>query len=282
MGSLYSVIYVQTNAAAQDRLAIGMLLTDPSSKRVLYDYSLRKLHLISELVNPGMRTGLKWSLDNLRKLTEVNNADEAGLFRGEPIPDQDFKFTDRYLKYLATYHQNLLHFSQPVRIDLPTTTDTFSFLYEEQIDDVPTDESVHEQRRDLLTIKDRPIIRQHFSQEVRIDQELVNSVRIPVKVSLYGRNGVDYFAKIIDPYRSVNWLNRDAASFLSLALQTPGDVHYLISQEPDARTFPQQHASWRQFREVSDFRYVDASEIGVIEREAEARGVRPVVGEEEE
>ena len=65
MKSYYSVIYVQTNAAAQDRLAIGMVMIEPDTKQVRYDYSSRKLRLIGELVQRGLKTGLRWSLENL-------------------------------------------------------------------------------------------------------------------------------------------------------------------------------------------------------------------------
>jgi hypothetical protein len=282
MRSYYTVIYVQTNAAAQDRLAVGMVMVEPEAGVARYDYSARKLKVIGELVQPGVRTGIRWSLDNLRKLfADKVQVKETELFAAPGQAGKGSYLSERYLQRLATYQKNEVQFGKPIGIDLPCSEETFKLLYQEQIDDVPDSDRIKDRRRLLLDVKDRPIIRQRFDQNVRVDRTINPRVEIPVKVSLFGRNGVDYFGKVIDPYRPVNWLNQDASSFLGLALQTPQDVHYVISQEPDARTYPKQHESWRRFRGVAAFDYVDVSEIERIEAEAEQRGVRRVLGEEE-
>ncbi|WP_116107627.1 hypothetical protein [Lewinella sp. IMCC34191] len=282
MRSFYSVIYVQTNAAAQDRLAIAMVMMEPEAQVVRYDYSARKLKVIGELVQPGVRTGIKWTLSNLKSLfSDRRVAGDTGLFDQIEEASAQRWLSERYLNQLATYQKNLIQFSKPVGIELQCTEQTFEFLYKEQIDDIPDNDRTRDDRRLLLEIKDRPIIKQRFDQNVRVDQTINPRVEIPVKVSLFGRNGVDYFGKVIDPYRPVNWLNQDASSFLSLALQTPKDVHYLISKEPDPRTHPKQHDSWKQYRKVPSFEYIDVSEIEKIERVAERKDVHRVLGEEE-
>jgi hypothetical protein len=279
MKSYYTVIYIQTNAAAQDRLAIGMVMIEPDRKQVRYGYSARKLRLIGELVRPGLRTGLRWSLENLGKLfSPSEKVNSTGLFANSTEQFPAFAFSERYLHRLATYQKNVIQFGKPVGIDLPCDENTFAFLYEEQIDDIPQSVRVQNKRRMLLNVQERAIIRERFDRNVRIDRSVNVRVEIPVKVSLFGRNGADYFGKVIDPHRPVNWLNQDAASFLSLALQTPGDIHYLISQEPDVRTHPKQHKSWQQYRQVPSFQYVDVSEIEKIERVAELKNVHRVLG----
>ena len=138
MRSYYTVIYVQINAIAQDRLAIGMIMVEPEAGVACCDYSTRKLNIIDQLVKPGTQTGIKWSLVNYKAFfgdhEQQGNLEQTGnLARSSKA----FYLSEHYLRRLAIYQQNVVQFGNPTGIDLPCSEEVSRFLYEEQIDDVP-------------------------------------------------------------------------------------------------------------------------------------------------
>ena len=126
MRSYYTIIYVQTNAAAQDRLAVGMVMIEPEAGVSHYDYSDRKLGIIGQLVAPGVATGIKWSFENLQK-----------LFLGLRHPSGASRLSKSYLQRLAATQKNVVLFEDPIGIDLPCSEQAFRLLYEELIHNVP-------------------------------------------------------------------------------------------------------------------------------------------------
>lgn len=120
MGTFYSLLYVQLNPATQERLTVGMLLVCEKSGVILFDYSRRKLRIVTELNGPNAGRNLEWVLKGLRKASE------------ECV--QTSVFTQQYLKYLSAYQNNLLVVDAPRQISLAATEETFDLLYERKVD----------------------------------------------------------------------------------------------------------------------------------------------------
>ena len=280
--STYTTVYLQTNAASRERLAVGLLLVEEGAQRIRFAYSSRKLGLGRELIGRGQLRQVRWALDNIHQRVATWNEPTAAGQLAFPAALAQAPFTDRYLDYLHRYQQNLLQYGAPVGIDLPCTDANFAFLYQEQVDDAPEPSKISDERRRLLSVPEREIIRTRFNHNVRVDQHVDARIDIPVRVSLLGKNGEDYYGKIIDSYRPIQFIDNDTSSFYALTVQTQGSKHYVISQEPDKLLYPKQHRAWDTLRRVDKFSYLDVSEIGVLEEVAESNGVHKLFADEEE
>lgn len=276
--STYTTLYLQTNAASRERLAVGLLMVENSGQRAHFAYSQRKLSLGRQLCSKDRLRDVRWGLENLARLVNRMVPEEL------PFPDIGLAspLTARYLSYLHRYQQNLLQYGEPVAIDLPCTNANFEFLYQEQVDDEPEPAPVSEQRRQLLALPEREVLRARFNQNVRVDRRVDQRIDVPVRVSLLGKNGVGYYGKIIDPFRPIQFIDTDTSSFYALTVQTKGSKHYAISREPDALLYPKQHKAWDTLRNIRQITYLDVSEIGLLEAEAEQNGVHKLFGDEEE
>ena len=280
--STYTTLYLQTNAASQERLAVGLLMVEEGRQRVQFAYSQRKLRLGKDLSNRSRLRDVRWALENLRQQVAKHTAPSAPGEIAFPASLKQSPFTARYLDYLHRYQKNLLQYGKPVGIDLPCTDENFAFLYQEQVDAVLESVQTSEQRRALLQLPERSIIRNRFNLNVRADRRVDPRIDIPVRVSLLGKNGQEYYGKIIDPFRPAHYIDGDTSSFYALSVQTAGSRHFAISQEPDRSLYPKRHQAWATLRNVGKFEYLDVSEIGQLEAEAEKNGVHKLFGDEEE
>jgi len=283
MSTFYSILYAQLNAATHERLTIGMVMVSEETGLAIADYSRRKLKIVTELNGAAASRNLKWALTGFLKAQQQLTAerDDLALFKEKRFHRS--VFTERYLKYLSSYQNNLLIVDPPRKISLPATEETFNKLYMRNVDATGRwkAERVRQERR-FAEIKSREDIRDHFRIDVTIDRDVAPSIRIPVRVDLAGRNELLTVAKFVDTDRPTRFTNQDAHAFNSLLIDTPEAKHWLVSSEPNKVTSPEHHYAWKNLYEAFRGYYLDLKDVEEIEQYAEAHHVEPLTAPSEE
>ena len=280
MSCYYSTLMVQTRAAAQERISIGLILgTYNKNSQVYFAYSSQKLNLVKDLAGKNAFRALRWSLKQLEggfsSLSKSNN-----LFYDDQINESIF--SSNYLSYLSRYQNNLLQFKPLIQIDLPCNQSTFEWLFKEQVDN---DGLLYEKNKRIINFKEirsRKVIQERFNGKLKVDQRVDSNILFPTYVDLLGRNGTTTYVKMISPHRKNRFLVHDASSFYSLAKQVNSGDFIIVSQEPDKSLFPKQHNTWRTLRSTNTFQYFDTSEIQDLENYAISKGVKPLFSKNEE
>ena len=113
MKTIYSILYVPLNTALDEKISIGMIMTN--GKEHYFRYSVDKLHAIKGIINSDKIHIVKSYLKSLEK--EVNFVDDNTLFY-EELNNNSKWINEKYLSYLSKYSNNVIQFSSPKFIDL--------------------------------------------------------------------------------------------------------------------------------------------------------------------
>ncbi|MEM7574568.1 MAG: hypothetical protein AAF433_16810 [Bacteroidota bacterium] len=280
MSCYYSTLMVQTRAAAQERISVGLIMGDYSGNhQVHFAYSNQKLNLVRDLAGKSAFRALRWSLKQLENGFSTLNI-STNLFYEDQVNKSIF--SANYLSYLSRYQNNLLQFKPIIRLDLPCNESTFEWLFQEQVDN---DGLLYNKEKRIINfenIRSRKIIQERFNSRRRVDQKVDPSILFPTYVDLLGKNGTTTYVKMISPNRKNRFLVQDASSFYSLAKQVDSGDFIVFSQEPNKNLFPKQHNTWETLRTTNTFKYFDTTDIQEFENYAIQKDVRPLFSKEEE
>ena len=283
MSSFYSIVYLNIRPSLGERVSIALLLRD--EQNLIFHQAPEKLEALKSIL-PGeayslARTLIK-NLDNLLSDTAIDNRRSAFLV---DMGSTKQAFTEKsYLSYLATYGNNLLTFSEPKNIDIPTTEDTFTRLFQkyvhtgwESTQRQPKRKSITKHVREVLY----PKVKDRVNLDALITTEMVPGLVAPTKVNLAGRNEVNMIGQIVDfekkrPDSLANDINRVLALVRALEEKDQEGKYFIIGREP-SKSLSEQHSIWENVLDLPTFDFVSDNEVDRIDEYVEEHNVQPLI-----
>lgn len=126
MKTFLSILSVKTNNFSNEKITIGLMAI--ANKNIQFSYSANKLKLLNKLMNTNNTEGFVLNL-----LNQINNAVKSA--NKENTNSQvtfDLNkslFSEDYFKYLNTYSNGLIQFSEPVHIAYEFDNAAFASYY---------------------------------------------------------------------------------------------------------------------------------------------------------
>jgi hypothetical protein len=106
MNSFYSILYIQSEAVSDEKISVGLFLN--TGEQPLFDFSERKLKVVSKLIGADATESIERLFGNLKKKTASVSENENQKEAFELTP-----FKESYFNYLNRYSNNLLSYSDP-------------------------------------------------------------------------------------------------------------------------------------------------------------------------
>src|SRR5690606_21732205 len=128
MKTIYSILYVTLNTALNEKVSIGILMSD--GKYDMFRHSTDKLLALKGIIEPERYNLIKGYLRSLEN--DINAVtDKTILFENEDLKKN--WVSEGYISYLSRYSNNLIQFSEPKTIDIAFNTENFKRLFEKYI-----------------------------------------------------------------------------------------------------------------------------------------------------
>ena len=189
MNTLFSILYVPISATLEEKVSIGLIMSD--GEQHFFKYSQSKLQAIKGLLDNESLSILKAYLKSLEKEINVIVTNENKLFSMD-IPSKANWINSSYISYLSRYSNNLIQFSAPKSIDITLTESTYKRVFEKYIFQYNTIVSQENTPDIYVSVKTKLYPR--ITGKVNIDRTLTSddfeNLFAPVEVNFIGVNGV--------------------------------------------------------------------------------------------
>jgi hypothetical protein len=127
MKTFLSILSVKTNNFSNEKITIGLIAI--ANKKIQFSYSKNKLKLLNKLMNTNNSevfvSNLLNQINNSVKSANKENANNQVAFDLNKS-----LFSEEYFKYLNTYSNGLIQFSEPVHIGYEFDKIAFASYYE--------------------------------------------------------------------------------------------------------------------------------------------------------
>lgn len=127
MKTFLSILSVKTNNFSNEKITIGLIAI--ANKNIQFSYSTNKLKLLNKIMNINNPEGF---VSNL--LNQINNsvksANKENSYNQVAFDLHKSLFSEEYFKYLNTYSNGLIQFSEPVHIGYEFDQIAFASYYE--------------------------------------------------------------------------------------------------------------------------------------------------------
>lgn len=258
MKTFYSILYINLNAILNEKIAIGLFMSN--GKSYSFKYSLEKLNAIKGMMDKEAYSFAKKYFHSLEN--EISNIDTNLEINFTYSLE---KFSERYMSYLSRYANNLIQFSEPKKIDIEPNELNFNKLFEKFIFKSSVVEKV-DNRTYLLNIVNKKLYTQ-IENHVNIDQEITNqeieNIIVPITLNFIGINGLPVTGQSINFEKQHHYLENDISRYISLtkAIEMDGKKgkYFVLGQEPSVSNINNHHL-WKDLRNAKIFDYVDVSE----------------------
>lgn len=283
MLSFYSIVYLNIRPSLGERVSIALLLRD--EQNLIFHQAPEKLEALKAILPTEAYSLARTLIKNLDSQLS-NTAIDVGR-SGYQINLESSKqaFIEKsYLSYLSTYGNNLLTFSEPKTIDIPTTHETFVQLFRKYIHSSweptqrqPIHRSIVKHIREVLY----PKVKDRVNVDAIITTEMVPGLVAPTKVNLAGRNEVNMIGQIVDfekkkPSSLADDINRVLALVRAFEEKDAKGKYFIIGREPN-RKLSEQHSIWENVRDLPTLDFVSDSETDRIDEYIEEHNVQPLI-----
>ena len=278
MKTIYSIVYITLNAALNDKVSIGLLMSD--GKDDMFRYSFDKLRALKGIIKPEKYTLAK---DYLSALEKDRTADKTKFFENETF-HTDW-VSEPYINYLSRYSNNLIQFSEPKAIDVAFSSENFKRLFEKYI--YALDPKIEEIDSDSLFEKVKfqlyPTIEKRVNLDKSLDSSHFKNLFAPIEVNFIGVNGMTIAGQAIDFHKKYHFLENDIARFVSLtkAIDLEGKKqgkYFVLGYEPE-EIEKKNHFLWEQIKKSQFLEFVDVDEVDRIEAYIQENDVKPYFSE---
>lgn len=199
MKNLISVVYLQTNSASGEKLAVGLLATGENG--TFFKAAENKLLLAKKLVGEEATKQAQWSLQLMEKEAQADKKQYDGLF------EKKSAFNKKYLDYLNQYSQGLLKFEAPKAYAETLDKATFKKLFNTFIESWEETEGQKTKAKSFHSILKaklkKPAIQQKADIDYKLKPELIPGLLLPQEVSLISKNGNILAVQAIDFNNSI-------------------------------------------------------------------------------
>lgn len=279
MKTFYTILSFNIKPEINERLSIALIMI--CGEKVFFRYSPYKLSIIQKLTN---KETLKATQTYLKLIEEAVYSkkvfySKADLLEIKAESKYDRLFSEQYIEYLSRYNNNLVSFTSPNFIELEGTDHLFDLLYNKFIGDFDNEkEQEQEQVKyiELLKKEFYPRVKPYFNIEKEITSTQFASLITSVKVDLMGKNEITVFGQSIDFEKKNNSIEYTVGNLLQIKRAFPDAKQFVIGFEPN-KNLEVNHRIWENIRQISDFDYVDISEVERITEYAIEHGVTPLI-----
>lgn len=278
MKTIYSILYVNLNTTLNERVSIGVLVSNGSKN--YFKFSSDKLSAFKGILNSERYGLVKSYLKSIDKeIVSDNIVDSDKLFI-----KRDFKndwINESYLVYLSRYSNNIIQFSEPKTIDVDLNDNTFKRIFEKYIFKFSENANVQPEFNVHSIVKKQlfPKIQKRVNIEKTLTSDDFENLFAPIDIDFIGVNGIPVAGQTIDFEKSHYYLENDVTRFVSLtkAIELEGDSrgkYFVLGREPQKRV-NKNHLLWEHIRDTEFLEFVDISEVGIIEDYIQKNNVRP-------
>lgn len=260
MATIYSILYVTFNATLNEKVGIGLFMTNGIEN--IFKYSPKKLSALKGLLSPARHSFVKQYFESLYKeLKEI------------PL------IQHKDLSYLSNYSNNIIRFSEPKKIEIPFGDESFDKLFEKYIfKDL-------KEKIEIVNIKNVvkeslfPKIKDKVNLQKRITSTEISNVFSPIIVDFIGENGVVTTGKTIDFTKAITSVESDIAKFISLskALELEGKYngkYFILGREPQ-KNLERNHQLWQHINDSNLLEFVDIQEMELVKEYIFTNDVKP-------
>ena len=276
MRTFYSILYTNLNTALNERVSIGLLMSNGESN--IFKYSQDKLTATKGLLESESYNFVKKYLQSLEK--DISTKDDTkGLFKSKVIGSN---WNDEsYIRYLAKYSNNLIQFSEPKSIDINYSLENYKRVFEKYIytyqqeDKISKVDTIHDKAR----LKLYPKIEKHVNLDMKLDASHFKNLIAPIKIDFIGINEVTTAGQIIDFNKSKYHLENDMARFITLTnaidlKDNKKGTYFVVGREPEKKSH-KSHIVWEQIKNSDFLEFIDIDEVEIIEKYMEDKEVKP-------
>lgn len=271
MKTIYSIIYVTLNATLNERVSIGLLMSNGSEH--YFNYSAEKLLPFKNILDAERYSMVKSYLKSLEK--------EISLSReniNEFIEKKEFEYdwiNENYIRYLSKYSNNIIQFSPPKNIDIELNSSNYRRIFEKYIRTNEID--IYSK----VKVKLFPKIENRVNIERIITANDFENLFAPIEIDFIGKNGIPVAGQTIDFEKKHYYLENDVTRFVSLikAIELKDNKkgkYYVLGREPQTRIDKNQnHLLWEQIRDSDFLEFIDVDEVGIVQEYIENNNVSP-------
>lgn len=279
MKTFYTILSFNIKPEINERLSIALIMI--CGEKVFFRYSPYKLSIIQKLTNKETLKATQTYLKLIEEAVYSKKAfySKADLLEIKAESKYDRLFSEQYIEYLSRYNNNLVSFTSPNFIELEGTDHLFDLLYNKFIGDFDNEkEQEQEQVKyiELLKKEFYPRVKPYFNIEKEITSTQFASLITSVKVDLMGKNEITVFGQSIDFEKKNNSIEYTVGNLLQIKRAFPDAKQFVIGFEPN-KNLEVNHRIWENIRQISDFDYVDISEVERITEYAIEHGVTPLI-----
>ncbi|SFW77242.1 hypothetical protein SAMN02927921_04206 [Sinomicrobium oceani] len=277
MRTIYSILYVNLNAALNERVSIGLLVSNGSKN--YFKFSSDKLLALKGILSDERYRLIKSYLKSIEKDLGKAAADANKL-----ISERDFKndwINERYLGYLSKYSNNIIQFSEPKVIDINLEDNTFKRIFEKYIFKYAEETNIAPAFNVHAIVKKKlfPKIAERVNIEKTLTSTDFENLFAPIDIDFIGVNGIPVAGQTIDFEKQHYFLENDVARFVSLtkAIELEDNSrgkYFVLGREPQKKT-NKNHLLWEQIRDTEFLEFVDVDEVGIIEEYIQKNNVKP-------
>lgn len=280
MKTIYSILYVTLNTALNEKVSIGLLMSDGKYDR--FRFSADKLLALKGIIEPERYNLVKGYLKSLE--SDINVAgDEKVVFENKALKNN--WVNEGYISYLSRYSNNLIQFSEPKTIDILFSPENYKRIYEKYI--YAFDQKIEEVFVESIFTKVKQELYPKITNRVNLDFSLDSShfenLFAPIEVNFIGINGMPVAGQTIDFDKKHHFLENDIARFVSLtkAIELEGKEkgkYFVLGHEPDKKD-DKNHLLWEQIKDSKFLEFVDVNDVDRVEEYIEKHEVKPYFAE---
>lgn len=270
MSSFFSILFLTIRPEIQEKISIGLLLSD--GKQALFDYSHEKLELSKQFISHDAYKLVKDSITNIKRALKDDNTrkdlSKSTLFVKEEVGKL---FSEKHFDYLSNYNTNLFTFTTPQKINLEINKQNFQKLISKLVDEyyltykkAHKHTSVHEYVKKNLIPKVRDKVNTYFE----VSNDFFDNMIGVVRVDIIGKNGVYVTAQSIEFDKNPLLLTSDIARYELLKnsitnQKEKGNKFFIIGSEPP-KELRKEHEVWSDIKKNNLYTYIDKNESDCI------------------
>lgn len=247
MSTYYSILYTQLNAFSKERLNLGLVMISDNGD-MKFRLSENKLNLIKNLFSKDSVSLMKSYFHSIQNKIAIKNE----------LIEQFSEIKQEYLQYLSNYSNNLIAFSQPEKIQLDLTEETFNKVFEKFV--------FHQQEYRLKKPKRKSELNQFRNEfysrvkkranvNLELSSDKLDFVLFPTRVDMIGKNDRPVLNKFFDLSTRADLVRNKVNSYISLIkpfeISTKIDGKFFMVMDEPSKELKHQHETWKHLRSSS-------------------------------
>ncbi|SIS65533.1 hypothetical protein [Belliella pelovolcani] len=276
MKTYYSIIYTSLSALGNERINLGLLLSQEDGISMM-KFSEEKLYLLKKLLSTESFKLLKIQLSSFENISNTDNNLQVAYSN----------LRADYIQYLSNYTNNLISLTPPKVIDIDANQAVFDKLFEQYVYKISSLPNLGvKAQSNLMDIKHNfiPKVKDRVNVNFTLRASSFDFVVFDFNVDMIGKNEVPVLTQFIDFQTSAETIKHRVNNYVSLI--KPFEIKenkigkfFIVGQKPESN-LSKQHQIWENLLkspliEEKIVEIVPPDELGSIQEYFEKHDVRP-------